>query len=436
MDNQSHSHIAHEAEPVSIEQRLTLGKTEQELLQTYEQQKIHIKELEQQVTQKTEELFLITNRLENEISERKKIEKKNISIKESLENIINNTSEIIISLDNLNRVEYWNTAAERIIGYKKREVIGKYIKKVTCFDNPDFPMQLIKKATDSQKTFSEPIIIMTKDYSKKIINFSCSPTYQKGAQSGVIYIGRDITYDWESYKNLVPGHSYLITDKDEISILNLFSNLIINETLGLYFSRSSYRLFDNHINSQQIQHCILGPKLKSNTLTISTLEELKEKIEDFISTGSKGVILINDIHYFITKFSFQEFINSCYEIIDIISQTESILLLSLNKLLVSDNQLTILKSEFEPLQEKNIDEIKIKDELFEIIQFIYNENSKNALVSYTKLMTKFNIVYYTASKRIGLLVEDGLVSTKKHGRTRFVYLTEKGKSLLQKRKNL
>ena len=424
------------ADSMSIEHKLTSEMTEQELQQAYEQLKIIVKELEQQVTKRTEELFSLTQKFEDEISAKKRIEKNNISIKESLENIINNISEIIITLDNLNRVEYWNAAAERITGYKKREVIGKYIKKVSCFENPDLLLELLRKVTDSQKIFSEQIIITTKDYSKKIINLSCSPIYQKGSISGVIYLGRDITYDWKSYKNLVPGHSYLITDKNKTSILNLFNNLIINETSGLYFSRSSYKLFDNQINSQQIQYCIIGPKLDNNTRTVSTLEELRERIEGFASARSKGVILINDIHYFITKFSFIDFINTCYEIIDIISQSESILLLSLNKLIISADQLTILESEFEPLQEKNIDEIKIKDELFEIIQYIYEENSKNALVSFTKLMTKFNVVYYTVSKRIELLFEEGLVSTKKYGRTRFIHLTEKGKSLLQKRNNI
>ena len=438
MVNQSHSRIMGKTivESVSIEQDIDSTETEHDLHQAYKQLKKIIKELEEQITQKKEELSLTNKKLENEIIERKRAEKKNTAIKETLENIINNTSEIIVTLDNLNRIEYWNTTAERIIGYKKREVIGKYIKKISCFEKPEILIDLIKKANDSQKTVSEQITINTKDYSKKIINLFCSPVYQKGITSGVICIGRDLTYDWKTYRNLIPGHSYLITDNNETFIANLFKNTITNNTAGLYFSRSPYTFFDNHTPSQQLQYFIIGSKEKIKTPTVSTLKELQEQIETFISTEAKGIIVINDIHYFITKFSFTDFINTCYELNDLISQSKSILFLSLNKLMVIENQFAILESEFKPLWEKNIDEIRIKDELFEIIQFIYEENSKNALVSFTKLMTKFNIVYYTASKRIELLFKEGLVSTKKYGRTRFIHLTEKGKSLLQKRSNI
>jgi predicted transcriptional regulator len=321
------------------------------------------------------------------------------------------------------------------MGFKKKDIIGRYINKVACFEKPDLLLELIKKVNDSEKTFSEPFIIITKDYSKKIFNISCSLMHQKGVLSGVICIGRDITYDRESYQNLIPGHSYLITDKNESSILDLFNTIISNETSGLYFSRSPDNPFADQIYSQQIQQYLIGPKSNIKTPAVSTLGELRERIEEFVSMGSRGVILINDIHYFITKFSFIEFINTCYEIIDSISQSESILLLSLNKLIVSENQFAVLESEFEPLPGKNIDVIEMKDELFEIIQFIYEENSKNALVSFTKLMTRFNIVYFTASKRIERLFEEGLVFTKKYGKTRIIHLTEKGKSLVQKRRN-
>ncbi len=394
------------------------------------------KELERRVSQRTEELFSINKKLENEIYERKKTEKKNISMKESLENIINSTSEMIIALDKLNRVEYWNNAAERITGYKKKDVIGRYINKVSCFEKPDTLLELVKQVTGSEKTYSEPAIVITKDYSKKIINISCSPLHEKGDTLGVICVGRDITYDWESHQNLIQGHSYLISDKNHNSILNMFSSIILNETTGLYISRSPYNPFDSQIHHQQIQHCIIGHKSNTKTQMVSNLEELKERIKEFVSTASKGVILINDIHYFITKYCFKDFINTCYEIIDIISQSESILLLTLNKLIVTEDQFAILESEFEPLPGKNIDDIKMKDELFEIIQYIYEENRKNALVSFKKLMAKFNIVYYTASKRVERLFEDELVFTKKYGKTRIIHLTEKGKSLLQKRKTI
>ena len=146
--------------------------------------------------------------------------------------------------------------------------------------------------------------------------------------------------------------------------------------------------------------------------------------------------MLEDIHYFITRFSFEEFINVCYEISDIVSQSQSIFLLSLTESILGEKQVAIFESEFEALPSRNVNDIKMKDELFEIIQYIYDENRKNSLVSFKKLMSKFNIVYYTASKRVEKLSGDGLVFTKKYGKSRIVHLTEKGKTLLQRRKTI
>ncbi|MFO8078366.1 MAG: hypothetical protein R6U21_06990, partial [Thermoplasmatota archaeon] len=67
---------------------------------------------------------------------------------------------------------------------------------------------------------------------------------------------------------------------------------------------------------------------------------------------------------------------------------------------------------------------------------IEKENKKNALVSLKKIMSQFNIVYYTASKRVKQLVDEGLVFTKKYGKSRVVHLTEKAKTLLTHRETV
>ena len=394
------------------------------------------KELERRVAQMNTELFSINKKLENEINERKKTEQKVITMKESLENIINSTSEMIITLDKLNRVEYWNSAAERITGYKKKDVIGRYINKISCFENPDTLFEFITKVKDSEATYSDQISIITKDYSKKIINISCSPMHQRKEASGVLFVGKDITYDWDSHQNLIPGHSYLITQKNNTSGFDLFNNLIQNEMRGLYFSRSLAAQAGSLSHNPLIEYCTIGSKLRENRQVVSTPEELKNKIQTFVSHSSKGVILLEDIHYFITRFSFEEFINVCYEISDIVSQSQSIFLLSLTESILEEKQVAIFESEFEALPSRNVNDIKMKDELFEIIQYIYDENRKNSLVSFKKLMSKFNIVYYTASKRVEKLSGDGLVFTKKYGKSRIVHLTEKGKTLLQRRKTI
>ena len=50
-------------------------------------------------------------------------------------NIIDSTSEIIFTIGNNSKIKSWNKTAVQITGYKKRQVVGRSIKKVELFDN-------------------------------------------------------------------------------------------------------------------------------------------------------------------------------------------------------------------------------------------------------------------------------------------------------------
>jgi len=55
------------------------------------------------------------------------------------------------------------------------------------------------------------------------------------------------------------------------------------------------------------------------------------------------------------------------------------------------------------------------------------------MVTIKKILTKFNLVYSTVSKRLDILEEKGLIFIKKQGKFQTVYSTEKAKTLLHKR---
>ena len=95
--------------------------------------------------------------------------------------------------------------------------------------------------------------------------------------------------------------------------------------------------------------------------------------------------------------------------------------------------MAVLLNEFESMPGRNVEDIKINDELSEILLFIKEENEKNSLVSLKKIISRFDIVYYTATKRVNHLIDEGLVFTKKYGKSRVVNLTEKAKILLERR---
>jgi PAS domain S-box-containing protein len=389
-------------------------------------------ELDRRVTERTNELEEINKKLENEIHDRKQTQQELSKTKDSMENIINSTSEMIISLDKFDRIEYFNKSAEKITGYKRKEVQGRYLNKLSFIENTEQIIDLINRIKNSSKFQTDKIVIITKDFSKKIINISCSALYQKDRIYGSLIVGKDVTYNWNEHRNLIRGQSYLIKEKTNLKTNDIFNDLILLDYNGLYISRTNPIKMKNITNNDKIQHILISSEMIDGKRNISTLEQLKNLIKEYCSSTENCVILIDGIHYFLTMNSFNELINIFYEINDIILQSKSILLLSFNTMMIPDSQNEIIENEFNCLHEIRVEDIMIKDELFEILKFIYEENKKNSLVSFKKIMIKFDIVYYTIAKRIQRLIEEGLVFTKKSGKSRIINLTEKGKNLLTK----
>ena len=77
--------------------------------------------------------------------------------------------------------------------------------------------------------------------------------------------------------------------------------------------------------------------------------------------------------------------------------------------------------------------ITIDKKLFNILQFVDQQNKNKYIVSYKDVRKKFSITKVTTAKRITDLNGQGLVIIKKKGRLKTIYVTNKGKRLLQQR---
>ena len=97
----------------------------------------HRNNLEQLVEERTKELKETNKKLQREIIHREKAENDAIRAKNSLENVINSASEIIIAIDNHYHVTLWNTTAELLTGYAQKEIIKKTLSKLDVFDNTE-----------------------------------------------------------------------------------------------------------------------------------------------------------------------------------------------------------------------------------------------------------------------------------------------------------
>jgi len=369
-----------------------------------------------------------------DFTERKRTEEEIIQLKENLQNIINSATDIIISFDKDNKVSTWNKQAEYITGFKQKKVIGKHISELKVFDNPRELLDSIQSIHEGKRPESDKLVLKTINHVKKIIKTSFSIVKGGNKQSiGSLLTGKDITNEIESHGKLLQGNSYLISDKNNKSALDLFIILTSPDCKGLWITRSDPEILKSTVSSRNIQTVVLKQNTARGFEHISNLERLTAKIKDFTEKNIKSVILLDRIDYLLSNFSFEQFIKSLYQITDIISENNSIFLLHLNPSVVDARQLAMVEGELRPLPGQKLEDIQIRDNYYDILKLVYEHNQNNSFISFKKISQRLSVNNKTIGKRIHDLEEKGLILIRKQGNLKTSFVSEKGKALLHKR---
>ena len=370
-----------------------------------------------------------------DITERKCAEEEIIRTKEHLQNIINSASEIIFTIDINNKVTTWNKTAELVTGYTPRDIIGRSLTNLAVFEKSKKLLDMINSPNCGYNRVNDEFILGTKYGIKRIIKPSYSIIKGENKEMmGVLVMGRDITYERESHGKLLQGNSYLISEKGNKSTVELFMSLCGLDHKGLCITRSDSDMIHNKFSSSDVQVMLLNQRKVGDFENIADFDDLETAIMKFSKKHKNAVILLERVDYLIINFSFDQFIKKLYQINNIVSENKSILLLHINPASLDMRQMAILEDEFQALPGLKIDDIQIKNELFAILKFIFEQNQHNVMVSFSQIGQQFSIVRPTVRKRLRLLEDNGLVVIRKHGRTKSLHVSEKGMALLNKRK--
>jgi PAS domain S-box-containing protein len=408
---------------------ITERKKEQEKIQEMQ------KKLKQLVSDRTAQLDVTTKSLTSETKERKKAEDETVKTKDYLENIIDSASEIIFSFDSNNRLNIWNKTAELLTGYNEKEITNRSVENLPVFNGHTKMLDLLKN-NDHHLGYND-LVLITKNNIKKIIRISGSLVKNpEGVNIGSLFIGRDITQNIEAHGKLLVGNSYLVISKNNSSVRDLYRDLTTSGYEGVFISRSSVEMTDNISNNVNSQLFLLSHEKIKGFETIANPDELTDLVKEISLRNKKSIIVVDGAHYFITKFSFEKFIDGLYQINDFVLKSQLIVVLRIDPSIVDNSQMAIFENEFQLLPSQKLDNLILDDVLYDMVKYVYEQNQSNSMVSIKKIITKSNVAYSTAAKRLDLLEEKGLIFIKKQGKFQTVYATEKGKALLHKRQTV
>ncbi len=380
----------------------------------------------------TVELEKTNKKLRDEIEERQKAEKHTMEMKEHLQNVIDSASEIIVAIDANKRITTWNKAAEVVTGYKQKDMLNWSITKLTLFENQQKVLDFIKNLSKQTHPNYEDFVIITKNSVKKILRISGSPIKGK-PESGILFIGRDITREMEIHGKLLVGNCYLMPEKSNTAALDLLVDLATSGYSGYLITRMNPHTMKSMVSTANIHISLLGQDRGKEYKTITDLKQLLQTIKDIGKEKKESVILLERLDYLISKFSFEKVMEVLYEINDDIARNKCLLLLRIDPGTIEKTQMALIENEVQLLPSQKIEGLIIEDEIHDILRFVYEQNQNNAVVPIKKIMGRFSLAYSTVAKRLQVLEMKGLIFTKKPGKSRTVTITDKGKTFLHKR---
>ena len=370
-----------------------------------------------------------------DITEQKIIEQELKETKEYLRNIIDNTNEIIFTIKRENKVTLWNRSAERLTGFKNKQQKDFSRSEFGFIENFKDTADFINQIFSHKNRTLEQIILKNKTGSSHILKPSVSVLKDnKGSISDIIFICKDITYESELHEQILPGSSYMIESGDNTDMKRLLKNYVNKGKNELFITREPVEIESHYIESNQTTIMVFTSLKDAKFASITNPDDFKRSIVHFIDNTSDPVIIIDRIDYLINIHGFKKIFPVLCEMNDVIKKHQALLFIRINKLLLSEIEYLSLKEEYTAYPSKYLEDVYLEAVLFEILEFVGQENKWNKIVNQNKIVNRFTISKLTAQKRIAALLDAGLLLSKVKGRSKQLYITDKGKELLEKKK--
>ena len=355
--------------------------------------------------------------------------------KRFLDNIVNSAGEIIFTVDRDHKVSLWNVAAERNTGISKTKVVNKRLINLDLFENRQELHDYLNHVFAGKDGFLDQLFLKSNVGVKHLWSVSPSLVRSNNVISDVVFICNDITFKDEIHGRLVPGTSYLLIEVSADLLFDVFRNLMHDGWNGLCITRNLSDIAPNYFNDLQPTMLMLS-SYDSGEGVVLSLDKLFDDIEVFVKEKKNAAICFNRVDYLIIQFGFDRVLNFLYRVNELIGMKKGLFLLRVNRTLFSNEQFSFLHEEFSILPPQQKRDLYLEDMLYDLFIFIFKENENSSLVSHKTICDHFGIVKVTAHKRIESLFKKGLIISRKRGRSKFLYVTDKGKELLHQRKTI
>lgn len=228
-----------------------------------------------------------------------------------------------------------------------------------------------------------------------------------------------------------PKNVYLIKEDGENHAHELFISSLNRGFAGLGIVRENPEFLKKKYNLHKTSFIWLSKNQSKENPSEVDINNLYKLISEFVKKSSKSAILIDRMDYILTENSFERVIKIVYELKDLASINESIIIISINPDLIPEAQLKALETETIDLYGRHLNrKVDLSEQEMGILKLINDGNVSNKLVSFKDITKEFNITKPTTRAKIAGLQQHGLISVEQKGRFKSLKITSAGRRIL------
>ncbi len=368
-----------------------------------------------------------------DITERKKMEEVLRASEAKFRSIFEN-APIGLALADLDFVfSKVNTVFCQMLGYSEEELTQMSFIEITHPEHKEKEMNFIKRlkkgVISSFKTEKRFLKKMSLANDQEVIWARTTIFIQrneKGVPSYFLLVCEDISVLKEKEEelrrqmlkyNTEEGFLYLVKEDNPILAYSVFKDLVDFGYRGLIASRERENGFNENISDDKVSFLHFSRK--------NTSDELLDLIKE---TKDKKVILLDRLEYLFNTEGFDKMINFIYSLSDFAFLQRSIVILSVDNSALADREMQIIEKETKDIEQRFI--TQLAEELMDVLQIIYQQNSLGIKPSYSDVGQLMQISRPTTRKRIKHLLTTSYVSEITLGKRKLLEVTTKGITLL------
>jgi PAS domain S-box-containing protein len=195
-----------------------------------------------------------------------------------------------ISTDEFGRITRVNPAAQLLLGYTEKELLGEWFPKmIIAVNDADQPINLIDrpitKAFLTGKPISDKTHLRRKDGSKVAVAISASPILLKGRPLGLIEVFRDITFEQEVDRmksEFISLASHQL--RTPLSAIKTYSHMLADGYMGK-MTDTQHETLEHIISGADRMNALISTllnitRIESGTIQVTTKLQRIDRIAD------------------------------------------------------------------------------------------------------------------------------------------------------------